>query len=592
MSIRPNQRYLTIEDIIANGYGKDRVDGLRVLFIYANTAGDPLVPIGIPQLYAILKERGHHARLFDTTWFRSPFFDTDAGNKERAATLSIRSTNPKDVGISFYEKDIYESFEKEVAAFKPHLIAISALEMTAKLGFSLCAHIRKKGYYVPTIVGGEYATTSQHLVFKYDDADRAVDMMCVGEGEDSFGALLDELSRRDISAERIRAIPGIWTRDTSDHGYTDTRWGRSVSLNDLPIGDVDIFLNPELGGDPKVIYKPMYGKWWKSLTVEKARGCHFKCAFCCHDLYHDMYTNNPSLSKVVNGQAVKDNFRRDKSYERFVEDAHRKINRYGMNFVYVMDEDAIPPLSHDGLRKTIEFSRLYDEHIKLPFWIETRPETITPEVIGELSQYCKGISVGVESGSPLIRQKLMKRGMKQERILSAFKVLQERGIEYVSANFIIGSPHVVDGKLIGETREQMFESIELAKQIREINPRVTPVFNIAQPYRGTTYRKDSVAAGLISEDYICGDYRRPSNAIGLGDVMSKKELIGLHRCAALYVHFPHSRWNEVREAETDDAAFDGLFAEALKGYFSQPATTVNSGQADAQDKNFAKSNQA
>ncbi len=565
---------ITIEDILKQNNGADGKNGLRVLFVYANTAGDPLVPIGIPQLYAIVKQKSHHGRLFDTTWYRSPFFNTDAGNKERAATLSIKSTNPADVGIGFYDRDIYESFEKEIASYKPHLIAISALEMTAKLGFSLCSYIRKKGYHIPTIVGGEYATTSQNLVFKYDDDQRAVDMMCVGEGETAFSTLLDELTARNPSAAKIRQIPGIWTRDTSELGYTDTRWGRSVSLNELPIGDVDIFLNPELGGDPKVIYKPMYGQWWKSLTVEKARGCHFKCAFCCHDLYHDMYTNNPAFSKVVNGQTVKENFRRDKSYERFVEDAQIKINKYGMNFVYIMDEDAIPPPTHDGLKKTIDFSKLYDTHIKLPFWIETRPETITPEVMGEMSQYCKGMSVGVESGSPLIRQKLMKRGMKQEKILSAFKILRDRGIEYVSANFIVGSPHFVDGKLIGETREQMFESIELAKEIREINPRVTPVFNIAQPYRGTTYRKDSVAAGLITEDYICGDYRRPSNAIGLGEAMSKADLIGLHRCAALYVHFPHSRWNQVKQAEKDDIVFDELVAEASKSYFKNFAEPV------------------
>ncbi len=582
-----NNKNYTIEDIISNGYGNDRKMGLRILFVYANTAGDPLVPVGIPQLYAVIKQNSHQARLFDTTWYRSPFFSSDTGNKERAATLSIRATNPEDVGVGFYDRNIYESFEKEVATYKPHLIAISALEMTATLGFSLCAYIRKKGYFIPTIVGGEYATTSQHLVFKYDDPDRAVDMLCVGEGERAFAELTNELAKLNASAENIRKIQGIWTRDSSLFGFTDTRWGSAVSLNELPIGDVDIFLNPDLGGDPKVIYKPMYGKWWKSLTVEKARGCHFKCAFCCHDLYHDMYTNNPDLFKIVNGHTVKENFRRDKSYERFIEDARRKIDRYGMNFVYVMDEDAIPPPSHDGLRKTIEFSRLYDQYIKLPFWIETRPETITPEVIGELSHYCKGISVGVESGSPLIRQKVMKRGMRQEKILSAFKILYQKGIEYVSANFILGTPHVVDRKLIGETREQMIESIELAKQIKEINPRVTPVFNIAQPYRGTTYRKDSIAAGLIPEDYRCGDYRRPSNAIGLGEIMSKQELIGLHRCSALYVHFPRQRWNEVLEAETNDVAFDALVAEASKEYFK--STPENSPeQSNPQDQNYSK----
>ena len=170
----------------------------------------------------------------------------------------------------------------------------------------------------------------------------------------------------------------------------------------------------------------------------------------------------------------------------------------------------------------------------------------------------------------------MKRGMKQEKILNAFKVLDRKGISYVSANLIVGTPHIENGKIIGETREQMFETIAIAKQIREINPRVTPVFNIAQPYRGTTYRKDAVAIGLVPPDYICGDYRRPSNAIGLGDLMSKKELIGLHRCAALYTHFSESRWKEVKEAETDNVTFDALLEEAKKGYFKDTPVLVGS----------------
>jgi len=157
--------------------------------------------------------------------------------------------------------------------------------------------------------------------------------------------------------------------------------------------------------------------------------------------------------------------------------------------------------------------------------------------------------------------------LKEERILEAFRLLDKKGVPYVSANMIVGTPYVKNGKLIGETRGQFYESINIAKIIREINPRVTPVFNLFQPYRGTGLRKDMVAQGLISEGHICGDYRTASGAVGLDGVLSKEELIGIYRSAALYVHFPEDRWKEVREAEKSEDVWEGLVAEASKDYF-------------------------
>ena len=557
---------LTLEDQLLNRR-LGAHEGLRVLFVYANTAGDPLVPVGIPQLYSLLKEGGHDARLFDTTWWKSSFFAEDIGNKERAMRLVVKPTNPSEVGLGFHEGDVFDAFEREVATYQPDLIAISALEMTAKFGFALSDYVRKRGYIIPTIVGGEYATTSKDLVFEFDDDTRAVDMICVGEGELPFTRLLESLSRRSPSSDEIRKIPGLWIRDNTSFGYSKPLWGRAIPLDDLPLGDINIFLDPKLGGDPKIAFKPMYGKWWKSFTVEKARGCHFKCSFCAQDVYHEMYTQNKALRLDPNNPATKNQFRRDKSMKRFIADALSKKNDHGMEFTYIMDEDAIPPTGHGGVDRIREFTELYDFDVALPFWLETRPESITKEVIDELSRHCLGISVGVESGSPEIRSRVMRRGMKQEKISEAIRVLANRGIPHVSANMIVGTPYVKDGQVLGETREQFFESVRLAKELREIYPVVVPTWNLFQPYRGTSLRDDMVVAGLISRDHICGDYRTSTGAVGLGDLMSREEQIGLYRAAALYTHFPESRWNEVRDAEMDDETFFGLVEEATGKYF-------------------------
>ena len=93
-----------------------------------------------------------------------------------------------------------------------------------------------------------------------------------------------------------------------------------------------------------------------------------------------------------------------------------------------MDEDAIPPTGHGGVDRIREFTELYDFDVALPFWLETRPESITKEVIDELSRHCLGISVGVESGSPEIRSRVMRRGMKQKH--EVFPYLQEHELPH------------------------------------------------------------------------------------------------------------------------------------------------------------------
>jgi hypothetical protein len=98
--------------------------------------------------------------------------------------------------------------------------------------------------------------------------------------------------------------------------------------------------------------------------------------------------------------------------------------------------------------------------------------------------------------------------------------------------------------------------------IKEANPSSVMV-HLFQPYVKTNLRAKAVEMNLISQDYLCGDYR--INAIGTG-FLSADDLYGLQRTFNLYVSSPRKMWNKIREAEllTDDG--NKIFAQLAREY--------------------------
>ena len=86
-----------------------------------------------------------------------------------------------------------------------------------------------------------------------------------------------------------------------------------------------------------------------------------------------------------------------------------------------------------------EFIEGYGE-LKIPFWMETRPETVTDEKIKLLKEVgCESINMGIESGDPGLRTKILNRKMTDEQIIRAIQIVKKYGIR-VGANSIIGFP--------------------------------------------------------------------------------------------------------------------------------------------------------
>ena len=164
--------------------------------------------------------------------------------------------------------------------------------------------------------------------------------------------------------------------------------------------------------DEKRFWKKMGGKAWRTAAIELSRGCPYACTFCCvpmqqhqHRVSRDLFAKYKGVDSKIAKQ--KDPYHREKPIPKFIEEVKKARDEYGINFVFITDESFLS-MNKDRIQ---EFFEAY-EKIKLPFFIETRVETVKPEYAKALERVgCAGVAMGVESGSITLRKSILGRMM-------------------------------------------------------------------------------------------------------------------------------------------------------------------------------------
>jgi len=467
----------------------------KVLLVLANSFMDNLIPLGMSVLSACLKKAGHEVILFDTTFYKTK---EKTGDDARIETLQVKFTNLADYGIHPKKTDLCSDFRKIIEESKPDLIAVSVVESTYFIGLQLLNAV--KDIRVPKLIGGIHVTFSPDDIIK----EPVVDMICVGEGERA----IVELANRIGSKQEYNDIPNLWVK--KDGRTYRNPIGPLVNLNELPEQDWEIY-------EKERFYKPMGGKIYIAGTFEMNRGCPYDCAFCCNKQLQEIYKKHGK-------------YHRQKDINILMNEIKTKTRRYGLQYLYIVAENFL-------LMKEERFSLFIDhfKQIKLPFWIETRPDSITEKRVLQLRDIgCEGVSIGVEHGNPGFRKKILNRHITNSAIIEAFKIVKRSKIRSC-ANNIIGFPT--------ETRELVFDTIELNRKIKADNI----IVNIFTPYRGTRLRQLSVDNGYLKPDAIAGDYRADAN-INMRH-FTPEQIKGMQRTFSMYVRFPKSMWPEIEKCE-------------------------------------------
>jgi len=491
-------------------------NNFRVLFIYPNLQMSALIPYSIGILTAVLKNEGFITDVFDATRYKN---NTNDPNIDKVKTGMVKPFDYSERGIVLQEFDMFEALKEKVENFQPNLIAITSVESTYSMAIDLLKSIGK--YNIPCIFGGVFATFAASEVISNDE----VTYVCRGEGE---GALL-ELCKKMANKKDCKNINNLWVKKNNKIYKNPLR--PPVDLNSLPLPNYDDF-------DDMAFFRPMTGSIYRMLGVETERGCPFTCTYC----------NSPRNSELYKKNGF--NFYRRKDISKIIEEMLFLKNKYKAEFFYILT-DSFTAMSEN---KMTEFSEMYQD-VNLPFWMNTRPETITPQKMMLLEKMkLHRMGMGVEHGNENYRKKVLKRKVSNKTLIDAFKLASDSNCS-VTANNMIGFPD--------ETRELVFDSIHFNRQLPG-KVESTGAF-IFTPFRGTPLRDIAVKLGHLDPNTIANMNYTAGSVLKLPG-LSQEELMGLTRVFSFYVKFPENMFENIKIAEKFDTEGEKMYAKILKQY--------------------------
>ncbi|MEO5360775.1 MAG: B12-binding domain-containing radical SAM protein [Nitrospirota bacterium] len=499
---------------------------MKVLLIYPNIRGMNMLPPAIALFSSILKEQGHTVSLFDATDYPNIEDNEFNSDKLKEKNLNVRPFDDTLLKITFKEDDLFESYKKHVEGISPDLIAMSTTEDMFPIGIRLLE--LSSVYKIPTLVGGVFATFAPELVISRPE----VDMVCVGEGEH----VIKELCARMDKSMPYDDIPGLWTKKKGE--IRRNPMGQAVDMNENPMLDLSIFPEGRL-------YRPMQGRVWRMFPLETHRGCPYQCTYC----------NSPSQTYKYREETGSRFFRKKRLDKIRQEIIHFRDNYNAEAFYFWADTFfAYSETEFDA------FVEMYSD-FKIPFWCQTRPETVTHRRVKKLSEVGMfRMAFGIEHGNEEFRKRVIHRSVKNETIIKALATVNDVGVPF-SVNNILGFPF--------ETRELTFDTIELNRHIYADSMNAYSF----SPFHGTPLRKIAEEQGYIKPGTIARSVTRPT-LLNMPQY-TPEQIEGVRRCFVIYTKLPKSMWPEVEKAERltseGDAIWEKLRDEVAEKYMPHNA---------------------
>ena len=363
--------------------------------------------------------------------------------------LCVVSASARQEGHEVYLCEIHQDDPVEsVARLKPDVVAYSSLTGEAKHYIRINKRIKEAFPEVFTIMGGHHPTFFPEMI-----QETTLDAICRGEGEKAFQDLIRALS----TGESPEGIPNIILRN----GETSCRVRPLVEdLDSLPFPDYALLYdNTPMGSYPLK-------------SVITSRGCPYNCTYCFNRKWREIYKG---LGRYV----------RRYSAEYVIEDIERIKSRWPLSCVKFYDDIFVYRVD-EWLE---EFCRKYRERVGIPFFILTRCDLLTEDMIKLLKDAgCRTISMSIEAGNPEIRNGMLKREMTNEQIVKAHRLCEKYGI-YTFTNCIIGLP--------GTTFDDDLTSLDLSLECHVD----WGEFLQFHPYPGTELGDQTISMGMYTPDY-------------------------------------------------------------------------------------------
>jgi len=360
----------------------------------------------------------------------------------------------RDFEVEPFAKD---DFLKAITETNPSLIGFSCMTPHIKNGARLAGIVKKNFPDILTVVGGVHASAIPEQTLREFPQ---FDVVVFREGE----LTLVELYHRWLD-RNIDDVTGIAYRPRNS---TDTKINPQrpmiENLDDLPFPNREIVNIKNYRTSH--VSRGFSRKTKNIAEIICSRGCPYNCIFCA--------------SKVVHSRKV-----RFRSPENIIAEMEYLINRYNIEHFSFLDDTFT--LRKSVLKPVCEYMGMKG----VSFDSYTRVNDIDEEKMDIMvSNGCKKISFGVESGSPKIL-KLLKKEITVGQAARAFSIARKTGLHTIEATFMIGCHP-----------DETLQDIEMTKNlIHKLRPDIMAL-NITIPYPGTEINRILKERGILkSEDW-------------------------------------------------------------------------------------------
>jgi radical SAM superfamily enzyme YgiQ (UPF0313 family) len=361
-------------------------------------------------------------------YLKSMAYKTGLLNKVDIEILDAKSTNLAS------DSRLIQIIEEK----KLDIIGFSLYVWNSARSLYIAKEIKSKLSNVTIIVGGPEVTRDNDFILKND----AIDIGCIGEGENTFvGILMHLIERKNDLSE----IPGLFFRKNKSIIFTS---------EPEPIHDLDTIPSPYLLG---FINPKDYGFGW----IETTRGCPFKCKYCAWKV------------------RPKGSF----SSERIIKEL-KVFRAQGIKFVKFLNSDTLTALHIDDLHKKIKLINKDNKLNLFGFMSAEQIDAKKAEMLKDIGFVCIGI--GLQSTNPQTLKNLSRK-QNLKKFINGCRLLMEKGIR-LEMEFIIGLPydHLQDFKNTFE----FFKAHDLITRNK-----LTPFILLMLP--GTVLREESNKYGII-----------------------------------------------------------------------------------------------
>jgi anaerobic magnesium-protoporphyrin IX monomethyl ester cyclase len=318
----------------------------------------------------------------------------------------------------------------------------------------------------PVVVGGPHANVLPEQTVDHP----LIDVVLTGPGQTSIPKYLEHL-RGEIGQDKV---PGLIVKEGSTYIRGPKNYPRSEELGSYPWQLIDV--------EQYVRNDPTVGS--RTLNYVSSQGCVYLCQFCYELTYQRKWSAQPARSLVA--------------------DIKEMVQKFKVNGIKFYDADWFINLK----RSEAFCDAIIEGGISLKWAASINPNDVLkarerhPNLIRKLAKSgCTRLLMGVESGSDRVLEKVVKKEITVDQILSVASEIAEAGI-MGSYTFIVGFP--------GETDSEVEETYQLLERLRTLRPQPETRVHLFAPYPGTPLYDAAITMGFEPpgrlEDWSNFDY--------------------------------------------------------------------------------------